>query len=111
MLKRKIQYGGIGRKMGGVSKAIGKVARVGLGFSTGGISEALGLGKKVEGLGSKVKGTTVDDSAATEELEKEKETTSRQRIKLYATKGEELGEEVFNVGDESKKKRGKIFGN
>lgn len=60
------------------------------------IGGALGLGKKYK------------VQANTEDLEKEKADTAKQRVRLYGTEGLEVGEEVLSVG---RAKRRNIFGN
>ncbi len=95
-----------------LKKALGKAARVALGVSTGGLSEVVGAGKAVEQvIKGKASGTTVSSGSTEDEINNAAEDTSKRRVKLYATQGEELGEEYLNVNEESKRRRGKIFEN
>lgn len=97
-------FGGAAKAVGSLLKGdVKKAADYALRGTTGGM---VGLNKgSVLNLSPDIKG--VDGKASSEALRQEAEDTAKRRVALFATQGDELGEEVFGVG---KKKRG-LLGN
>jgi len=84
--------------MGGLSK----IARAGLAMMSFGTSELVGLGKAIDPKDPKA------SVAAAAGLAEDKKSDAKKRKALYSTQGGVLGQEVQQVGKDS---RGNIFGN
>lgn len=102
-------FGGAAKAVGSLLKGdVKKAADYALRGSTGGM---VGLNKgslvNLGGTAPAASGVATSEQQATKELKTEADDTAKRRVALFATQGDELGEEVFGVG---KKKRG-LLGN
>lgn len=75
----------------------------------GSVKKVLKKATKAVGKVLGVKTPKISKQAA-KDLETEKNKMAKQRVRLFATQGEERGEEVLTVGSE-KKRRGRVYGN
>ena len=70
---------------------------------------AVNVAKTASGATAKSGSSSYATASTLANLTQEKEDNSKKRVRLYATKNEELGEEVEGIGASSK--RGKLFDN
>lgn len=89
---------------GDVSKAADQALR---GYTLGTVGVSRGSVINLGGTAPAASGVAESEQQATAELKTEADDTAKRRVALFATQGDELGEEVFSVG---KKRRG-LLGN